>query len=252
LGYGLVRADRALDYVSERVFNHRRVTFTPSQYGQLMSVDSLPNVDVLFRNDPVIPHNQVFSTIPYRIRGVVRYRFPYQANPDVWTRMSGTRGSRMLGVIDDFEVVDWARIDSTQVARDSALVETYVYRIPALNNTWYPVPPESVAVAITVAGFPEGTADVDALDAPRIVGVYPNPAREKVDLQIDGAHTGNRRVSVYDAMGRRVVRLEVPPDVSRVRWDLRDAAGAPVAAGLYWLRVDGHRDLLRRRVIILR
>jgi flagellar hook assembly protein FlgD len=48
---------------------------------------------------------------------------------------------------------------------------------------------------------------------------------------------------LYDLSGRRVRRLldaEAPTGETRVRWDGKDANGAPVSAGVYFARLDLH------------
>jgi hypothetical protein len=153
-------------------------------------------------------------------------------------------------VVDHFEVVDWARVDSSMgVSRDSAFVQTYVYWIPSLSK-WYPVPPESVSVAITVAGVPDMTAGVEATGTPALAGILPNPARHSVSILFAQELRNDVKVSIFDAMGRRVAKVPGYRGQTQVRWDLKDPSGIRVPAGVYWLQVDGQGE--RRRVIALR
>ena len=85
---------------------------------------------------------------------------------------------------------------------------------------------------------------------------YPSPARNCATVEValgNGSVTGSsdldwqRRaqvpvlIRILDAQGRlvRLARVACPAD-SRTRWtwDLRDASGHPVAAGVYKLSVD--------------
>lgn len=77
----------------------------------------------------------------------------------------------------------------------------------------------------------------------------PTPARNGVFLSTSGRSRGAVQMEALDLGGRRVARLRF--DVGeRLQWDLRDARGAVVAPGLYFLRVsDGDRDWVRRVIV---
>ncbi len=61
-------------------------------------------------------------------------------------------------------------------------------------------------------------------------------------------------MAIFDAAGRRVrewawPRLAAGKHV--VRWDARDAAGAAVRPGLYFLRFEASGRVARRRVVVV-
>jgi hypothetical protein len=73
----------------------------------------------------------------------------------------------------------------------------------------------------------------------------PNPAREKLDIELVVWRQQPIDLTVYDLGGRRVRRLihrTIGPGRHLVTWDRRDAAGARVSPGLYLveLRAPGH------------
>jgi flagellar hook assembly protein FlgD len=82
-----------------------------------------------------------------------------------------------------------------------------------------------------------------------------NPARGGATLRCTLASAGELRVAVHDAAGR-VVRVldggERPEGVHDLVWDGRDAAGRPVAPGLYLARIVGARTPAVARFVLLR
>jgi hypothetical protein len=62
------------------------------------------------------------------------------------------------------------------------------------------------------------------------------------------------RAEVYDAAGRsvRVLANEmVAAGRNRRAWDLRDAEGLRVPAGIYFIRFDAGRDQRRQKVVVV-
>ena len=96
-----------------------------------------------------------------------------------------------------------------------------------------------------VTVWAEGVWAGEALPPRLVLGpAHPNPARDAVavSFRLVGAAAAHRlQAEVVDAAGRRVCSLDgIETDGGgggEVRWDGRDAAGRPVAAGLYWVRV---------------
>jgi hypothetical protein len=83
--------------------------------------------------------------------------------------------------------------------------------------------------------------------------IYPNPGAGHVQIEAVGTHAvaageaGARvtRLAIYDTTGRLVRRFSDPSAAGasflRYEWDGRDGAGRRVAAGTYFLRVEGGR-----------
>ena len=88
-----------------------------------------------------------------------------------------------------------------------------------------------------------------SLGAPR-----PNPSAGAVRLTAT-LPAGAATVAVYDVLGRRVATLldgVVPAGARELRWDARDASGAPAAPGVYLVRADAGGERLSRRVLVTR
>lgn len=119
-------------------------------------------------------------------------------------------------------------------------------------------PPNAACDLIGAKGVGCPTASVDggsAIDAgPRSLRVDPNPFRGKTAIEFAAPGMGPVRIAVVDPTGRRVRELHsgsAPPGGLRVEWDGRNDAGAPVAAGVYLVRVDSATGSLARSVIVL-
>lgn len=69
--------------------------------------------------------------------------------------------------------------------------------------------------------------------------LYPNPAQDVLHFQITTENTGYLQLSVFDAVGKEVVRLSFEPMDAGARHSLRVAT---LPAGIYWARFswDGH------------
>jgi hypothetical protein len=83
----------------------------------------------------------------------------------------------------------------------------------------------------------------------------PNPAGVATTLRYELPRVSPVRLAVHDAAGRLVRELshgahEAGEHVER--WDLRDAGGRPVGAGLYFARLEVEGRALVRRVAVMR
>lgn len=80
----------------------------------------------------------------------------------------------------------------------------------------------------------------------------PNPAHTHVSLDLDLDHDGETSLDILDASGRRVqaFRLAGGPGRQTVRWDLNDASGRRVPAGVYFARVRSASGERARPVVV--
>ena len=83
----------------------------------------------------------------------------------------------------------------------------------------------------------------------------PNPASRGTTLRFALPAGANVSLSVYDAAGRLVRTLAdgaMPAGEHAATWDLRDANGRNVGAGLYFARLEVARQALTRRIAVTR
>lgn len=81
----------------------------------------------------------------------------------------------------------------------------------------------------------------------------PNPASDRVALHFALPREAGVSLSVFDLGGRRVrdlVRGTLPAGRHSADWDLRDASGARVGPGMYFLRLGAGGEVRTRRLIV--
>ena len=119
----------------------------------------------------------------------------------------------------------------------------------------------AVDVHGNLSGFallqPSGTTEVEgALPAQlALARPQPNPASGATTLGFALPRAGRVELAIYDASGRRVRLLasgEHAAGEHVLAWDLRDEAGRPVGAGLYFVRLESAGSTLTRRLATLR
>jgi hypothetical protein len=116
----------------------------------------------------------------------------------------------------------------------------------------------SIATAAYLAQEASSTAVVTPSPPPaalRLAPAAPNPFRNGTIVAFDLPEPANVDLAVYDLLGRRVRTLErrrfqYGPQESS--WDGRSADGAPVPAGVYFLRLTAGGKSLQERVVRLR
>ncbi len=79
-------------------------------------------------------------------------------------------------------------------------------------------------------------------EEPVLVGVYPNPMRDRVVVHFGLAETQEVELMVYDVLGREVVRRRLGRMVAGWHWEALDAAAWPAGRYVVVLRV-GERTL---------
>lgn len=102
-----------------------------------------------------------------------------------------------------------------------------------------------------------GTVSVDASGPPTstgLTGVSPNPSRGGTNIDFALARPGEVALELLDPSGRRVASLggSFEAGHQQLTWDGRDAAGARLSAGLYFVRMRvAGRDVGTRRITLL-
>jgi hypothetical protein len=151
---------------------------------------------------------------------------------------------------------DFAPGPATRVAEVSGTT----YADPAGAPCWYRVAAADahgnegasalLAPDATTGAGPPGLPAALALSPPR-----PNPARGEAAFEIALPRDSRASLAVYDPGGRLVrVLLEapLPAGTHHLTWDLADARGAPVAGGLYFVRLEAAGARIVRRLAVLR
>jgi hypothetical protein len=88
-----------------------------------------------------------------------------------------------------------------------------------------------------------------------LTSVGPNPCRNEATISFSLPEAGAARLTVHDVSGRRVATLVdrvLGAGAQTASWDTRDAAGRPVAAGVYLLRLERGDDRMAAKLIVQR
>ncbi|MHB8080240.1 MAG: FlgD immunoglobulin-like domain containing protein, partial [Candidatus Krumholzibacteriia bacterium] len=102
---------------------------------------------------------------------------------------------------------------------------------------------------------PPGGAAAPPPARARLAAPYPNPFNPRVTVPFTLARAGTVRLAVFDAAGRLVATLldaARPAGEGRVVWDGRDAAGRPVASGVYYVELRSEGAVGRRALLLAR
>ena len=84
------------------------------------------------------------------------------------------------------------------------------------------------------------------------LAAFPNPFRAETVFAWISPRPSPVRVEVFDVQGRLTRRLVGVAGRTSVTWDGRDAAGAPVAAGVYFARFRAGDVSTVTRIVRLR
>ncbi|MFA7329887.1 MAG: C25 family cysteine peptidase [Candidatus Delongbacteria bacterium] len=89
----------------------------------------------------------------------------------------------------------------------------------------------------------------------RLTGNYPNPFNPETWIRFELPQEGEPQLVIYNLAGAQVCRLAVgrlQAGSHQVRWDGHDAAGAPVASGLYLARLEFDGQAQTQRMLLVR
>ncbi len=187
------------------------------------------------------------------------------AGAHVRMNLTRTSGSNALGaaVFPPGPDSAWTRAGAIATGATYQADANDTLAVTATRSGWYPVvvyrdgPP----AAGETSGYVLAVGSAALLGVPAgptrlfFAGAVPNPVRVGARFEYGLAAAGPVRLALYD-IGGRLVRTLVDGEqaVGRrtVAWDLRDAGGARVGAGVYWARFEAAGTTLARRVVVAR
>jgi flagellar hook assembly protein FlgD len=120
---------------------------------------------------------------------------------------------------------------------------TYFWSVQAIDNAFNPSPwSEEGTFTVTEGGGVATSTDSDGLPSEFAVGRgYPNPFTDRMTVVLSVPESRHVSASVFSMLGEHVMTLKdalVPPGRQELRWNGRDAAGAEVSSGVYFLRIE--------------
>jgi flagellar hook assembly protein FlgD len=84
---------------------------------------------------------------------------------------------------------------------------------------------------------------------------YPNPFNPQTKIDFALPASSNVRLEVYDLLGRRISTLvdgPYQPGRYSVIWNGKDAAGSPVASGVYFYRLTTDAGVQQEKMTLVR
>jgi hypothetical protein len=99
--------------------------------------------------------------------------------------------------------------------------------------------------SIQMGAFPVGcgaaAAPEDLPAVTRLLGNHPNPFNPSTEIAFEIDRAGQVVIEIFDVAGRRIRQLvdsRLPAGAHSATWDGRDAGSRPVAAGVYFYRLE--------------
>ena len=202
---------------------------------------------------PGTPANQGYVTCndctPDR-RVIVGYNRFFFGNSTgfVWTAATG------LVDIVDFAAAHGIPFPSTfDVTSLTAVSDDGRVLVGVGQGTTVPFTPRTFVIHLDEGvGAPE---IADGFAAPVPLSAWPNPSRGGMMFGLDLPRVTTGSLAVYDVTGRLVRPLatgSLPGGRREIGWDGRDAAGAKVSAGVYYLRLDAGDTRGTRKLVVVR
>ncbi len=197
----------------------------------------------------------------YRVDETIPLDDGFVAQPLAWGRVQGAIGWRRIvdGDVFDLPGENAGHTSIAAVSSSSITVRTYYYDLYRVSDGGYVgrfPNGGTVRFSFTVIGPAPALAVGDgAVPSTRVLRVVPNPASTWAAIRLpfaDRERSPDTRLSIYDASGREVRRFEAHGNSSLV-WDLTTGTGRPVAAGVYFLKLeDGADNLGHARMLVTR
>lgn len=127
--------------------------------------------------------------------------------------------------------------------------------IPGGYELWMSCMSRGIAVLTVQVQDPAVVAPAAGMPTVTLEQNWPNPFRSSTRMGFSIPQAGHVRLAVYDVAGR-VIRVLVDGEMSagrhEVAWDGRDDGDRSMAGGLYFYKLDGERENVKRRMILLR
>jgi hypothetical protein len=100
-----------------------------------------------------------------------------------------------------------------------------------------------------------GAGDAIPARPPISVAAYPNPFNPSTTIRVGLLERGHVRIMIYDSLGRAVKTLwkgTMEAGANPVLWDGTNNAGAPVASGIYFVRVTAGRSVQTVKLVVIK
>lgn len=147
-GHGLVRVPEAISFLGPGRTLSRALATT-------MNLHSITNVDLFISDTQGFPTSGYPNSKRHVLRKAVSFPVTYSILPSVWARISGTNGGAYGNPYVGVLTAPFGRIVEGSVTMSGCEVETSVYEVRNVSNSfvgWLPCSPAQATVAITAVG----------------------------------------------------------------------------------------------------
>lgn len=159
-------------------------------------------------------------------------------------------------VLQDIEISPWKELflaDRTPTLPGIRIYDVFSNAEITAGPISVCLPPFDITFSLPVQtgiADPPGAGRAASLGRP-----FPNPFHPATTIPFTLAHPASVRLTIYDALGRKVRVLaddERPAGAQAVTWDGRDARGVRVASGVYFVDLDAGGVVESRKLVVAR
>jgi len=134
------------------------------------------------------------------------------------------------------------RVPGTQITRALGLSDNHRHQVRVVGQR-----PAGEVASLAVVVYPDGGDGQKIL----LSEPWPNPFHDTVRFLLDVPAGRVGTLKVFDLRGRLMATSEYGPGQQLALWDGRTDSGAALAAGVYFLRLEGTGSVLTRKVVLI-
>lgn len=130
---------------------------------------------------------------------------------------------------------------------DSGLLgpgSTFSYTFTQVGTNDYICGPHPNNMFGTITVVPDGSLNTSDFLVNENVSLYPNPAKDVVYLELSNTISANLSVSIFNALGQEVKRVELEFDKNE------PISISELNSGLYFIKISSSNDSITKRLII--
>ncbi len=179
--------------------------------------------------------------------GDLHWRWPWRDAGDPWFAIETRSGDLapwvpLLEGLFEPEGVQTYGISGTRILAALTINARHRHQIRVIGRR-----PVGEVASSAIVIYPDGGDGAKVL----LGEPWPNPSAGLVRFQLEVPVNGRGILKIYDLRGRRVQTLPYGPGQHLALWDGRDQDGVRVAAGIYYLRLEGSGPVLTRKVVLI-
>ena len=96
--------------------------------------------------------------------------------------------------------------------------------------------------------------EVDPVYRFKLLPLSPNPTMGRVSISFVLPGKEKVRIEIFDITGRLVWKYsnELQPGMHQLVWDSRDLRGKPVSSGIYFMKFNAEKRVLKQKLLVVR